>query len=209
MATVPSAQSVPAERRFLLEGIPWETYLSLRESPENDHVRMTYDQGDLEIMSPSQRHEQYAYLIGRLIDVWTEEHDIDLGACRTMTFQRADLQKGLEPDNCYYLENEPVVRGKEIDLAVDPPPDLALEVETTRGWVGKLPLYAAFGVPEVWHYRRGILTILRLGADGCYAPADASGALPGFPMSEAMRLLSRLDEDDTALVRTFRKGLRP
>jgi Uma2 family endonuclease len=137
----------------LLQGVPWQTYVSLRDLPEDYHIRMTYDRGALEIMSPSHSHERLAYLIGRLIDTWTDELAIDVQSCRTMTFRREDLQRGLEPDNCYYVASEPLVRGKTgIDLALDPPPDLAIEVDLGGGAIDKLALYAAFKVPEVWRF---------------------------------------------------------
>lgn len=92
--------SPPATDRFVLYGVPWETYVALREVPENYHVRMTYDRGELEMMSPSKPHEHSAELLDRLIHVWTEELDRDIISCRTMTCRRADLERGFEPDNC-------------------------------------------------------------------------------------------------------------
>jgi Uma2 family endonuclease len=197
------------EQRLVLHGVGWETYLGLREVPENYHLRMTYDQGDLEVMSPSSSHERIAALIGRLIEAWAEERGIRLVSCRTMTFRRDDLRQGLEPDNCYYIQNVAVAsRPADIDLGRDPPPDLAVEVESTRSALGKLPLYAAFGVPEVWRYAKGDLAILRLGEDGGYRATETSLALPGFRAVEAVRLLSRLEDDDTTLVRAFREAIR-
>ena len=132
-----TAEKAPAEQRFLLYGIPWQTYLALRDVPENYHVRMTYDGGVLEMMSPSKRHEKYAEMIGLLIHIWAMELHVGMESCRTMTFKREDLEKGLEPDNCYYVQNEPLVWQKdELDLAVDPPPDLAVEVELRRNAIG-------------------------------------------------------------------------
>ncbi len=106
------AEVISRERQFLRRGVGWQTYVSLREAPENHHVRMTYHRGDLEIMSPSKSHGLFAALIGRFIDVWPEELDIDIQSCRTVTFSREDLESGLEPDNCYHVQNEPLVRNK-------------------------------------------------------------------------------------------------
>ena len=168
MATV---ENVQAEQRFLLHGVSWQTYVGLRDSPENEHVRMTYDRGEMEIMSPSKTHEQYASLIGLLLHTWTLEQDIDIQSCRTVTFKREDLQRGLEPDNCYYVANEARVRSKtELDLTLDPPPDLAIEIDLGGGRMRKLAMYAAFGVPEVWWFDGRNLRVFALDQNGQYQP---------------------------------------
>jgi Uma2 family endonuclease len=203
-------ERVPAEQRFVLHGISWQTYLNLRESPENEHVHMTYDQGELEMMSPSRTHEQYASFIARLIEVWTEERNIDIVSCRTMTFKREDLQHGLEPDNCYYVANELLMRSKaELDLTIDPPPDLAIEIDLYSGKFGKLALYAAFGVPEVWRFDGRKLTLYLLDAEGRYQPSSGSASLPGLPPVESERVLGQMGTaSETALVRSFRDWVR-
>src|SRR3989304_806860 len=151
--TMTTIGSIQRDNRFLLPAVPWQAYIALREQSENEHVRMIYDRGVLEMMTPSKRHEQYGYLIGRLIDVWTEELKIDVQSCRTVTFKREDIQRGLEPDNCYYIAHELTVRDKvELDLSVDPPPDLAIEIDLGSSVTDKMALYAAFNVPEVWLY---------------------------------------------------------
>jgi len=207
MATV---ESRPPAEHALLHGVPWGSYVALRELPENDHVRMTYDHGDLEIMSPSRRHQKFASLIGTLIEIWAIELDVDLDSCRTMTFNREDLDRGLEPDNCYYIQNEPLVRAKvEIDFAVDPPPDLAVEIDLTRKSLDKMAIYAAFGVPEVWRFDGRELTVHRLGPDAQYQPQETSLCLPAFPLAQAERTLGRIGTaSDTALARSFRDWVR-
>jgi len=203
-------ERVASDRRFLLRGVPWQTYLSLREAPENHHLRMTYDRGDLEMMSPSAWHERLGYVIGRLIDVWTVELNIDVQSCRTMTFKREDLDRGLEPDNCYYVKHEPLVWDKvDLDLSVDPPPDLAIEIELGGGEVSKMDLYAAFGVPEVWRFDGETLQVCALGADGRYAPRDSSLSFARLPLDEIQRLLRQVGSvRETALVRSFRDWVR-
>ena len=207
MSTV---ERVPAEQRFVLHGISWQTYLNLRELPENEHVHMTYDQGELEMMSPSRTHEQYASLIALLIHAWAEERNLDIQNCRTMTFKREDLQHGLEPDNCYYVANELVVRSKpEVDLTIDPPPDLAIEIDLYSGKFDKLALYAAFGVPEVWRFDGRALHVFVLGPDGRYQQQPSSVSFPGLPPAEIERVLAKLGTaSETALVRSFRDWVR-
>ena len=200
----------PAPSRFVLYGVSWETYVALRDAPDNDNVRMTYDRGELEMMSPSKPHEQYASLLDRLIHAWTEELDLDIVSCRAMTCRREDLKRGFEPDNCYYVEHEPQMRAKEeLDLSRDPPPDLAIEIEVSRSGLGKLKLYEAFGVPEAWRYNGKAIQAYQRGSDGRYTPQTTSRALPGFPFDEAQRVLSQIGTaSETALVKSFRRWVQ-
>ncbi len=213
MTTVELSRS---PRRVVLQGVRWEVYQELRNLPENDHVRMTYDEGVLEMMSPSALHEHWSDLIGRLIGVWTLELSIDIMSCGSMTVSRKDLQKGFEPDKCYYVEHEPQMRRKfaedaraELDFKVDPPPDLAIEVDVSRSSVGKRKLYAAFGVPEVWRYDGQRLEVLTLGPEQGYLPSAKSLCFPGIPLDEMTRILGRMNtESETVLVRSFRDHVR-
>lgn len=206
MATIPRVD----EPRFVLSGVDWETYQSLRNAPDNLRVRMTYDRGYLEFMSPSRRHERLAELWSRLIIVWTEERDIPIQGCGMMTCQRQDLKKGLEPDKCYYVAHEAQMRGSDdLDLQVDPPPDMVIEVDVTRSSRRKLAIYAALGVPEVWHWRAGRMRVLVLNSAGAYEERPASECLPGFPFEEAEQVLQQqIKMDDTTVARTFRALIR-
>lgn len=212
MSTV---EYIPVEQRFLLHGVSWRTYQDLRDAPENEHVRMTYQGGDLEMMAPSKSHEQYASIIDRLLHVWTLERGIDIQSCRTMTCKREDLKHGFEPDNCYYVANEPLVRSHpELDLTIDPPPDLAVEVDLSGKGRNKLAVYAAFGVPEVWWFdgRRLQVFVLEHGAmavgsaaEGRYIEQESSVSFPGLPLVEIERVLAKLGTDsETKLVKAFR-----
>jgi Uma2 family endonuclease len=207
MATLenPRLPEPPPGESVRLSNISWDVYLALRNENEHRNLRLTYDRGFLEIMSPSKRHERVAYLLGRLIDAWTEARGLSVQGCRTTTFQRKDLDRALEPDNCYYIEHEPQVRDRDrLDLKTDPPPDLILEVDLRSPSLDRLPIYAAMGAPEVWLWRREQILVYRL-SDAEYQPREASQTLPGFPIGQAAELLSRrLESDDNALVRSFR-----
>ena len=98
------------ERRIFLGGVSWETYQSLRGAEENANLRMTYDRGAMEIVSPSRKHEHISCLVGRMIDQWTLLHKIGVAAGRNTTFGRRDLDRGLEPDNCYWITHEELMR---------------------------------------------------------------------------------------------------
>jgi Uma2 family endonuclease len=125
-----------------------------------------------------------------------------------MTMRRDTVNRGLEGDQSYYIQHEPQVRDLDsIDLDRAPPPDLAVEVEHIAAVVRKLPIYAALGVPEVWHWRAETLTVHRL-LDGRYAEQPESDALPGFPLDRLREaLLRRTTMDETSLVREFRQWL--
>jgi Uma2 family endonuclease len=199
------------ERRILLHGISWETYESLRDAEENYHLRMTYDRGALEIMSPSRKHERISYLVGRMIDQWTLFRKIEIAAGRNTTFRRQDLKRGLEPDNCYWVTHEPQMRSKDnVDLRFDPPPDLVLEVDVTWSSIPKMPIYAALGVPEVWHWNdKDVLEVLRLGKGKKYKACPDSHELPKFPFAIATELIGqRYSIGETAIIAQFIKSIR-
>jgi Uma2 family endonuclease len=164
------ATPVLAEERVVLQNVTWQLYeLMLAQLGENRSVRLAYDQGILELMSPLMPHERSKRLLEKLIDIVLEELDISAVSVGSMTCKREDLGRGSEPDSGYYIQNEPLIRHREtVNLEEDPPPDLVLEVEYSRSAVNKLKLYAAMGVPEFWHYNGKTLRVYRLfGKDIC------------------------------------------
>jgi len=208
MATVPVLAR--GEERMLLRDVNWEAYEALLKSWADRPVRLTYDNGSLEIMSPLHSHEQYGALLGRLIEAFTEERRLPIHTGGSTTFKRAARQRGLEPDECYWIQNEPHMRGrKEFNSESDPPPDLAVEVDITRSSLDRMSIYASLGVPEVWRCDGATLTIHLLQADEAYAPSAQSSALPDLPPDEVLRFLRRSDEEDeTSLIRSFRSWVR-
>jgi Uma2 family endonuclease len=199
------------DHRVVLHDVSWQTYQRLRTANPSGALRMTYDRGQLEIMSPSRKHERISYLIGRMIDQWTLLRGIEVAAGRNTTFSRKDLEKGLEPDNCYWITHEREMRDQEeVDLTIHPPPDLALEVDVSRSSIPKLPIYQALGVPEVWRWRHDSLEVVRLDEDGHYQPQSESVELPRFPLDVAVRILNRREgQGDTTLVTQFVRRIKP
>ena len=169
----------PAEQRVVLHNIGWNTYERLLADHENNSApRFTYDRGELEIMSPNPEHERINRTIDLFVEVVAEELGLDTENLGSTTFRREDLKRGFEPDTCFYVQNEDQVRGKDrIDLAVDPPPDLVIEIDITSPSFSKLPIYAQIGVPEVWRYDGERMTILVL-EDSAYAETTESIVLP-------------------------------
>lgn len=182
--------SPPAARRVVIEPVSWRLYQQMLAEVGSGHVRLTFDQGRLEIMSPTPRHELVKKIIGRLVEAYADAMDIAIEGFGSTTFDREDLQKGLEPDECYYVQNAGAVRGRqEFDFSVDPPPDLAVEIDISPPDVQRQPIYAALGVPEVWRYDGDRLTFLLRGPDGRYAAAESSRAFDGLFASDLDRFL--------------------
>lgn len=187
----------PAEQRVQLP-VSWETYERLLDERGESRVpRFTYDRGVLEIVSPSPEHERIAYVLALLVEVLAEEFDIELDGLGSTTFRREDLERGFEPDQCFYVQNAERIRGKnELDLSVDPPPDLIVEVDITNPSLDRFPIYASFGVPEVWRYDAQRVVILQL-VGGEYVERLQSLALPPLT-SDA---LTRFTAEGTTLGR--------
>jgi Uma2 family endonuclease len=145
------ATLAPPERRVLLHDISWDTYQRLlAESPEACGTRFTYDNGELEIMTVSIGHEAPNRKLAHLAEITAEETGRDFEGAGSTTFQRKDLAKGFEPDSCFYFRHAAAIRGREkLDLAVDPPPELIIEVDITSSSLDRFAIFAAMGVAEV------------------------------------------------------------
>ncbi len=163
----------------LLRGISWDTYQALvleLESQPSKHL--AYDNGQLEIFMPLPPHERYKRWIGRFVSVLTDGLNIEICSLSSCTWSHQDLAKGIEADECYYIQNEAAICGRmDIDLLSDPPPDLAIEIDITSRYLPRLPIYAALGVPEVWRFDGETIVILSL-VDGSYQSVAKSIALP-------------------------------
>ena len=212
MATATASRPVQSRdnESVLLHGVRWSTYEALLEDMGDRHIRLTYDNGDLEIMTLSGRHERSKKLIGRLIDAMTEELNIPIRSGGSTTFKREMQKKGLEPDECYWVANELAVRGrKDIDIELDPPPDIAVEVEISRSVLNRLGIYAAIGVSEVWRSDGQQILIEHLQDDGTYTPVGQSPSFPWLPLAELGRFLRESHSmDETSWIRSFRAWVR-
>lgn len=189
-----TVQALPtAEKRFLLEGVSWRFYEQFLEEVGGRPIRLTYDRGNLEVMSPLRLHELVGRFLGRLVETISLDLGIPIASCGSTTFRREDLARGLEPDECYYVGNEPRVRdGHELDLAHDPPPDLAIEVDITSSSLDRQGIYAALGVPELWRYDGEQFHLLHLQPDGSYAGREQSRSFPFLPHPAVVRSLEHL-----------------
>jgi Uma2 family endonuclease len=160
------------------------------------------------MMTPSQAHESNSSLIGQFITILTEEFNLNLKTLASTTLKRPDLRSGAEPDQCYYIANEPLVRGKMVDLATAPPPDLIVEGDMTHTDINKNALYAEMGVPECWRYNGQQLRIYQL-QDGQYQEVETS---PTFSKVAKERLYEFLSEcaqqGETQAKRNLREWIR-
>ena len=205
-----TATLIQSPDRVILPNISWQTYQSLIQDFEQEPaIRLTYNQGTLEIRMPLDPHETYKKLLGRLIEAATEELDIEIRSLGSRTCDREDLERGLEPDQCYYIQNEAFVRGlDQIDLNRFPPPDLALEIDITSSSINRMSIYAALGVPEVWRYDGQTLTMLSL-QNGEYLPQINSKTLPFLTAEAILKFLSlRNTIGETQLVKQFRQWVK-
>ena len=162
-------------------------------------------------MSPQWRHGGVSYLLGRLIDVLTEEWEIPVEAADPVTFKRQDIGKGVEPDKCYYFgPNAALVRGKDrLIMGEDPAPDLVIEADITHSSLDRLKTYEALGVREVWRFDGESLEFFHLQTDASYQSRDFSLNFPGLAVETTARFLEKgRNEDKTAWARSFRATVR-
>jgi Uma2 family endonuclease len=172
---------------------------------------LAYNEGLLEIMTPLGSHENSNRFIESLIGAIADELNLNLKKFGSLTLKRVKKLKGAEPDSCYYIQNEPLVRSKqEIDLDNDPPPDLVLEIDITSGSLDKRPIYAAIGVPEFWRYNGNKLEVfvLELSNQG-YQKVNQSPTFPWLPLDVIPRFIRpSLVDGETATLRAFRVWVR-
>ena len=201
-------------QRVLFTDISWDEYEALLEWRDEHRrgVRLTYDRGELEIMVTGSTHERLKGIVALLIAGWVAETGGNCTSFGNVTHLRDDLERGIEPDECYYVQNWAAVAGlRDIDFAKDPPPDLAVEIEVSRTVLSRLPIFAAFKVPEVWRYNGARLVILVLQADGAYAESPTSPAMPTLPVAELvpfLALATDLTLSNAAIDRQFRAWVR-
>ena len=202
--------STPAEQRTVLRNISWQTFEALlRETGEERNSRFAYDNGTLEIMTPLYEHENPKIQFDRFIVALAEELEIEIKSAGSTTLKRKIVNRGIEPDNCYYIQNEPAVRGRqELDLETDPPPDLAIEIDISSSSVNKFGIYSALGVPELWRYNGRVLKFYQL-AEGKYTECDVSLAFPLVSMTEMSGFIEQSKTmGEMVLLKSFRACVR-
>lgn len=194
-----------------VDDVPWEEYERLLADLGDGYaVRIFYDRGRLEIMAPTSMHERVKNIINRLVTALGDELDIDIESLGSTTFRLALKARGVEPDDCFYVQNARRVIGRQddLDLERDPPPDVVVEIERTSASLEKLSIYAALGVPEVWRVAGRDVRMYLLAGDH-YEEASISHALPVLAAETLSRYVGQgLTEGARSAVRAFRSWLR-
>lgn len=190
MATVLSPPKT-VEGKVVLHNISWHTYQRLlEERGDCSAPRLTYDRGELEIMSPTAKHEVVNESIKLIVNLISMEIGPIVWGLGSTTFAREDIARGFEPDSCFYVRNEAKIRGKDrIDLSVDPVPEIVIEIDITSLSARKLAVFAKFGVLEVWRYDGAKIEILTL-IGGSYISSGASLVLPVFTAEALTKLVA-------------------
>lgn len=199
-----------AEQRTVLQNISWQTFEALlKETGEDRGSRFAYDCGTLEIMTPLYEHENPKIQFDRFVFALAEELSIELKSAGSTTLKRRLTNRGIEPDNCYYIQNEPVVRGKtELDLETDPPPDLAIEIDITSSSINKLGIYSELCVPELWRYDGRNLKFYQL-AEKQYVEYEFSKAFSLVSVNEMNKFIEQSKTvEEVALLKSFRAWVR-
>ena len=197
---------LPPGGRLTFYEIGWDEYERLLDQLGDDyHRRSSYDSGRLEVMAPSARHERYKNLLHGLVLILGDELDQEILSYGSTTLKLKSRRKGAEGDDCFYIQHAGQIGEKdELDLTSDPPPDLVIEIDLTRDSSGKLAIYAAMGVPELWRYDGNRFSIWQL-ADQEYVPTSFS---PVFPFLTAEHLAEFAANSETQGRKQARRAFR-
>ena len=201
--------SVPPGQRLLLRDISWQAFEDILTAlGDRRAARLAYSNGTLEIRMPLPEHEKAKVIIGDLLKALLDELEMDWESLGSTTFKRQEMGYGIEPDDCFYIQNQAQMMGKKrLDLAIDPPPDLAIEVDVTSKT--QVSAYEALGVPEIWRYDDGklLINVLR---NGRYVEAATSPTFPALPLIEGItRFVTMSSTMGTRLaLRAFREWVR-
>jgi Uma2 family endonuclease len=201
----------PTSSGVVFQDVTWNDYEAMLRIVGERPIRVTYNQGTMEVFMPSLGHESDTYLLGRMVDTLTEELEIPVVGGGATTHKRRRLDKGAEPDQCYWLRDNAVrMRGKrKLDLREDLVPDLVIEVDVAHSSLDRLTIFAALGVPEVWRSTGRTVHFLHLQADRAYQRSIMSRNFPTLPAAAVVQYLKEgQTKDTTAWIRSFRAFVR-
>jgi Uma2 family endonuclease len=192
-----------------IAGLTWKTYEALlQEMGENRSTRIAYDRGVLEIRMPGEPHEIINRLLAKIITMLAMEFGMEANDFGSVTLNREELDRGIEPDSCFYIQNAAKGQGMEGTVSESLPPDLALEVDIASSSASKMAIYQAIGVPEVWLYRRNALKI-QLLQNGQYEEVANSQAFPMVSVEQLNQWIEmRKAETDLTVLRDVQQFCR-
>jgi len=202
-------QQSSEEKLITLTGIKWLTFKAIMSDVGDGRAwRIAYAEGVLEIRMPLTEHEEPKGMIESFVEAFADAIDIEVRKLGALTLEREDLARAIEPDSCFYIQNESVVRGKSINLLADPPPDLVVESDYTSSSLNKFSIYASLGVPEIWRYRNQCLQVYQW-VEGNYEQRENSLAFPFLPIAEIPGFIEQSKTiGQRAAVRLFRDRVR-
>lgn len=206
--TSETATIIQGEKRFTLYNITWQGYQQILAAlPETRAVRLTYNRGVLEFSMPLEDHEFAVRLIELFIRILIVEMGMKIKTMGSTTMNYEELQRGAEPDNAYYIQNQARVAGRNIDFDRDPPPDLIVEVDITHTDIDKNAFYASLGVPEFWRYNGRELRIYQL-QNNQYQEVEISPTFALIQKTDLYRFLEQAQQDEVEAEINFRQWVR-
>ncbi|MGB3405326.1 MAG: Uma2 family endonuclease [Microcoleaceae cyanobacterium] len=211
LQAIPSPPQNSIGSQLILYDVSWETYEKLLEIfAERSTPRLTYYQETLELMTPLPEHETYSWTLGRLVVILSEELGLEIRGLKSTTWRSQPKQAGFEADECFYIQSEAKVRGKlNLDLTIDPPPDLVIEIDLSSSSIDKMTVYAELGILEVWRWRKGKLSINLLNEAKEYIESETSLAFESFPVKELVKFINiDSQKGENARMREFRSWVQ-
>lgn len=205
-ATQPNteAELTTGEKRVVIRGLSWAGYLQILDAlPQSRGSRLTYDDGVLEIAMPLEDHEFYRSLIECFIRTLIELMGMRIKTIGSTTIKYPQLKKGAEPDNAYYIKNQPLVKGRNVDFTKDPPPDLVVEVDITHTDIDKNKFYTSLGVSEFWRFNGQSWYIYQL-QENLYIEVETSPTFPTVPKERLYNFLQEAKEDEIEAIKSLR-----
>jgi len=196
---------------IVMDDVSWDYYTrTLEELGPSSGTKVIYDQGRMEIVTHSDKHERTKKIIARLLEMYAAEMEIQITPLGMLTMRRRKLARGLEPDECYFVQTPaPPTSEGEFNLSVNPPPDLAIEVEISETVISKIPIYAALKVKEVWRYAGGRIAVLHLNRKGEYQPKKKSLAFPKLDIQRFNKFVSQTSaEGDLKAIKALREWVQ-
>jgi Uma2 family endonuclease len=208
MATI--AAPARGDQRIVFHEVAWDTYLGLSKARGQGVVRLTFHRGVLEIMTLSQLHERLSRLLHQFVKILTQEYGLEIASAGSTTMQAERLASGVEADESYYIRHEEIVREREeYDPAIDPPPDLVVEIDLSSSSSHRMLVYAELGIPELWQYDGEHLLFKSFGTDGQYRSIERSLSFPRLRSADLEPFLKRRGMvGENALEQEFRQWLR-
>jgi Uma2 family endonuclease len=192
------------EHRVVLRGLSWEAYLQILNAlPQSRAARLTYDDGVLEITVPLELHEFSGRLIERFVFTLIEAMGLKIKTMGSTTMNYPGFKKGAEPDNAYYIQHQPLVKGRNVDFSQDPPPDLVVEVDITHTDIAKNQFYSTLGIPEFWRFNGKVWRIYQL-QEKVYVEVEISPTFPKVPKERLYAFLDHAKEDEIEAVINLR-----